>query len=157
VSDLLEAEAVVRSGRELTYSLGKDTGRYWDSSAANVQWIIATDAQVEAGIKNALDDVSAPGVFIEGNSFTKFIEPDYFIMVVRSDDLKIKATAKEALSRVSAFYVSGEPQTGDKERLCSLLREQGLGIGTRELEIFGQSDLNRLIASLRLLDSSLAA
>lgn len=156
VSDLLDEEAVIRSGRELTYSLGKDTGRYWDSGAANVQWMIATDEQVEAGIKKALDGVSAPGVFIEGNSFTKFIKPDYFIMVVRPDDLKIKATAREALSRVSAFYLSGDKPNGD-DGLSRFLRRQGPGIAPLELEIFGPSDLNRLIASLRLLDSSLAA
>ena len=141
MSDLLDEEAVIRSGRELTYSLGKDTGRYWDSGAANVHWIIATDEQVEAGIKKALDDVHAPGVFVEGNSFTKFVEPDYFVMVVRSDDLKIKATARQALGRVSAFYVSGDQQNGDKERLYRFLQEQGPGIAPREPEIFGPSEL----------------
>jgi hypothetical protein len=157
VSDLLDEEAVVRSGRELTYVTGKDTGRYWDSGAANVQWVIATDEQVEAGIKKALDDVHAPGVFIEGNSFTKFIDPDYFIMAVRSDDLKIKATAKRALGRVSAFYISGDQQNGAKERLYRFLQQHGLGFAQREPEIFANSDLIQLVASLRLLASSLAA
>ena len=55
VSDLLEEKAVIRSGRELTYEAGKDTGRYWDAGAANVHWVIATDQQVEEGIKNAVD------------------------------------------------------------------------------------------------------
>lgn len=157
VSDLLDEEAVIRSGRELTYSLGKDTGRYWDSGAANVQWIIATDEQVEAGIKKALDDVHAPGVFIEGNSFTKFIELDYFIMVVRPDDLKIKATAREALRRVSAFYFSGDQESGNNERLFRFLRQQGPGIVLREAEIFGAPDLSQLIESVRSLNASLAA
>src|SRR6185295_3516979 len=157
VSDLLEEEAVIRSGRELTYSQGKDTGRYWDSGAANVQWIIATDAQVETGIKRALDDVRAPGVFIEGNSFTKFIEPDYFIMVVRPDDLKIKATAREALRRVSAFYVSGDQQNGNNERLFRFLQQQSPGLALREPEIFGTTDISQLIESVRSLNSSLAA
>ncbi|HEV7743758.1 MAG TPA: hypothetical protein VGO56_02065 [Pyrinomonadaceae bacterium] len=162
VSDLLGEEAVIRSGRDLTYSLGKDTGRYWDSGAADVQWMIATDEQVEAGIKKALEGVRAPGVFVEGNSFTKFIEPDYFIMVVRPDDLKIKATARQALQRVSAFYVSGDPQNCDQERLYRFLRQNSErqnsdGAVLREPEIFRPSDLNQLIASLRLLDSSLAA
>ena len=106
VSDLLEDEAVIRSGRELTYAPGKDTGRYWDSGAANVHWLIAADSQVESGIKKALGRVKAPGVFIEGNSFTKFIKPDYFVMVLRRDDLKIKTTARDVLERTSAFYVS---------------------------------------------------
>ena len=157
MSDLLEAEAVIRSGRELTYSPGKDTGRYWDSGAANVHWVIATDSQVEAGIKKALDRVQAPGVFIEGNSFTKFIKPDYFVMVVRRDDLKIKATAREALERVSAFYVSGDAGGDGKASLHAFLTQKNLGIIAREARVFGRADLGQLVASVRSLDSSLAA
>jgi molybdopterin-guanine dinucleotide biosynthesis protein len=108
VSHLLEDKPVVRSGRDLTYSFGKDTGRYWDAGAANVHWVIATDNQVEEGIRTALSRVEANGVFIEGNSFTKYIQPDYFLMVARADDLKIKNTARRALNRVSAFYLSGD-------------------------------------------------
>ncbi len=157
VSDLLEGEAVIRSGRELTYSPGKDTGRYWDSGAANVHWVIATDQQVEAGIKKALGCVHAPGVFIEGNSFTKFIEPDYFVMVVRPDDLKIKATAREALDRVSAFYVSGETKSGDRERLDKFLAKSNLGSLSINGLVFTRDDLPLLIRRLRGLHSSWAA
>jgi hypothetical protein len=156
VSDLLEEEAVIRSGRELTYSPGKDTGRYWDSGAANVQWVIATDTQVEAGIRKALSCVQAPGVFIEGNSFTKFIEPDYFVMVVRADDLKIKATAREVLNRVSAFYVSSDAAGDGKELLYRFLNQKHLGMKAREPQCFGRADVRKLIVSLRSLDSSLA-
>lgn len=157
VSDLLEEEAVIRSGRELTYTPGKDTGRYWDSGAANVQWLIATDTQVETGIRKALSCVQAPGVFIEGNSFTKFIEPDYFVMVVRPDELKIKATAREALGRVSAFYVSSDTAADGKELLYRFLNQKGLGMMAREPEFFGCADLTKLIVSLRSLNPSLAA
>ena len=156
VSDLLEDEAVIRSGRELTYSPGKDTGRYWDSGASNVHWVIATDSQVEAGIKNALDRVQAPGVFVEGNSFTKFIKPDYYVMVVRPDDLKIKATAREALDLVSAFYFSGDAGGEGKASLHTFLTQKSLGIIAREARVFGCADLNQLIVSVRSLDSSLA-
>ncbi|MGH9929878.1 MAG: hypothetical protein ACREA9_11735 [Pyrinomonadaceae bacterium] len=157
VSDLLEDEAVIRSGRELTYSRGKDTGRYWDSGAANVHWMIATDQQVEAGIKKALGCVQAPGVFIEGNSFTKFIEPDYFVMVVRPDDLKIKTTAREALNGVSAFYVSGDADSTNKASLYAFLAQRGLGIMARERPIFGCADFAQLIVAIRSLDPSLEA
>jgi hypothetical protein len=157
VSDLLEEEAVIRSGRELTYAAGKDTGRYWDSGAANVQWVIATDGQVEAGIKKALSCVQAPGVFIEGNSFTKFIEPDYFVMVARPDDLKIKATAREALNRVSAFYVSSDGAGDSKALLHRFLNQKNPGMKAREPQFFGRADLTKLVVSLRSLDSSLAA
>jgi hypothetical protein len=154
VSDLLEEEAVIRSGRELTYSQGKDTGRYWDSGAVNVHWVIATDGQVEAGIKRSLDRVRAPGVFIEGNSFTKFIEPDYFVMVVRPDNLKTKATAREALNRVSAFYLSSELKASEQETV-DILTKSGLGGGRSR--IFLHSEVRDLIASIHEINSSAAA
>jgi hypothetical protein len=146
VSDLLETEVVIRSGPELTDSPGKDTGRYWESGAANVHWVIATDQQVEDGIKKALSRVQGPGVFIEGNSFTNFIEPDFFVMVVRADDLKIKTTAREALSRVSAFYVSGDAEARDKEFHRALLAKSSLGPGDTKSRVFVHSELPDLIA-----------
>src|SRR5918996_5703515 len=55
VSHLLSDQPLVRSGRVENYTAGKDTARYWDAGAANVHWVIATDDQVEAGIKEALN------------------------------------------------------------------------------------------------------
>src|SRR6266446_3321212 len=83
VSHLLEDKPVIRSGRAGTYALGKDTGRYWDAGASNVHWAIVTDDQVENGIKLALGQVHAPGVFIEGNSFLEFLDVDLGVMVTR--------------------------------------------------------------------------
>jgi molybdopterin-guanine dinucleotide biosynthesis protein len=108
VSHLLSEEPVIRSGREGTYEAGKDTGRYWDAGAANVHWLIATDEQIEKGIKEALSHVVSKGVFIEGNSFSQFIRPDYFVMVRRSSLEQIKKSAKAALQRASAVYVSDD-------------------------------------------------
>src|SRR6266487_1832553 len=62
VSHLLTEEPVVRSGRDQTYSFGKDTGRFWDAGASNVHWVIATEQQVEKGIKSALKRVASTGV-----------------------------------------------------------------------------------------------
>jgi hypothetical protein len=147
VSHLLEDEAVVRSGRELTDIHGKDTGRYWGAGAANVHWLIATDSQVEKGIDEALRRVQAAGVFIEGNSFTKFIKPDYFVMVLRSDDLRIKTTAREALNRVSAFYLSGDPESGSKDSLQAFLTKAELP--TSELQIFACGEHHQLVNHIR--------
>jgi len=108
VSDLLAEEPVLRSGREETYEAGKDTGRYWDAGAANVHWLIATDEQIEKGIEEALSHVSSKGVFIEGNSFSQFIRPDYFVMVRRRGLDQIKKSAKAALPLASAVYVSDD-------------------------------------------------
>lgn len=107
VSHLLSAEPVLRSGRESTYERGKDTGRYWDAGAANVHWLIATDDQVESGIKNALARVEAQGVFVEGNSFAQFVDVDFFVMVRRADETKIKKSARRALDNADVIYVSG--------------------------------------------------
>src|SRR6185503_15310628 len=110
VSHLLAAEPVVRSGREATYELGKDTGRYWDAGAANVHWLIVTDDQVEAGIRKALSRVEAQGVFVEGNSFAQFVDVDLFVMVRRADETKIKKSAKQMLAAADTIYVSGEAE-----------------------------------------------
>lgn len=156
VSHLLADAPVVRSGRDLTYTPGKDTGRYWDSGAANVHWVIATDGQVEAGIKIALGRVQTAGVFVEGNSFTKSIEPDYFVMVARPDDMRIKTTAKEALGRVSAFYLSGEAEGAGKELLNAFLAKRNLPITAGEPQVFTRCEITRLTDSIRALNSSVA-
>jgi hypothetical protein len=119
VSHLLSEEPLVRSGRKETYELGKDTGRYWDAGATNVHWLIATDNQVEEGIKQALARVKAPGVFVEGNSFAEFVSTDYFVMVRRAGDEKIKGSARRALKKTTTIYVS---DTDDLPTLIEHLR-----------------------------------
>jgi hypothetical protein len=108
VSDLLSDEPTVHSGYELTFSPGKDTGRYWEAGAGNVHWVIGTDDQIEAGISEALRRVDGAGVFIEGNSFTEFVKPDFFVMVAREKQLKIKPTARRALKHATAIYLSAD-------------------------------------------------
>jgi molybdopterin-guanine dinucleotide biosynthesis protein len=147
VSHLLADEPVIRSGRELTYAAGKDTGRYWESGAANVHWLIATEAQVAAGINQAIQRVKAPGVFVEGNSFTEFVDPDFFVMVARADDLRIKATARRALSRVSALYFSEETWVRGEGRLNALIKA-GLGNHIENMPIFSHAELPQLIDRL---------
>ncbi len=107
VSHLLSEEPLVRSGREATYDAGKDTARYWDAGASNVHWLIATDNQIEKGIKEALARVRSRCVFIEGNSFSQFVDTDHFVMV-RSGSDKIKSTAREALAKATSIYVSDD-------------------------------------------------
>src|SRR5687768_10723097 len=108
VSDLLSDEAVVRSGRAENYAPGKDTGLFWDAGASNVHWVIVTDAQVERGIRLALERVEAPGVLIEGNSFLKFVCADFAVMVARADGGKVKASARRALTKSTALFLSDE-------------------------------------------------
>jgi molybdopterin-guanine dinucleotide biosynthesis protein len=106
VSHLLGAEPLVRSGREETYERGKDTGRYWDAGAANVHWVIATDEQLGEGIQQAITRVKAPAVFVEGNSFAEFVNPDCMFMVKSADDTRIKKSAKKIVVRATPIYVT---------------------------------------------------
>lgn len=160
VSHLLADEPVVRSGRELTYEAGKDTGRYWDAGATNVHWLIATDDQIAGGIKQALARVEAPGVFVEGNSFTQTVDPDFFIMVARADDLKIKQTARRALNRASAFYLSGESEPNDRQRLDAFLAkydyQRSRDFGS-DVDVFSRRELPQLINRLGELNRVITA
>ena len=144
VSDLLDTEPVIRSGRELTYAPGKDTGRYWDAGATNVHWVIATDEQVSDGIQNAVDRVQASGVIIEGNSFTEYVRPDFFVMVARADDLKSKASAKRALSFVSAYYFSGELTPDAEKELEPALQPLDPARGRNSVPLFTRRTLVEL-------------
>ena len=106
VSHLLGDRPLVLSGRKDTYAAGKDTGLFWDAGARNVHWVIATESQVTEGILEALARVTAPGVIIEGTSPISLIPVDYAIMVAGSDGIRMKPSARKAVSRVNSFYVA---------------------------------------------------
>lgn len=152
VSPLLGAEPLVLSGREATYAEGKDTGRFWDAGAANVHWVVATDAQVGRGFASALARVRAPGVVVEGNSFLEHAAADFTIMVARADGLKIKPTARRALGKTSALYVSqcGEthvPEVGVKF-MRGLRGARGFEGLPEETPVYTASELDLLFAHL---------
>ena len=140
VSHLLSEKPLVRSGRKETYELGKDTGRYWDAGATNVHWLICTDNQVEKGIKEALARVKSPGVLVEGNSFTQFVQTDHFVMVRRANDDKMKTSARRTIGKVTAVYVSDLP--GDVENEMKYLP-------TAETPLFTPSNLFSLVGYLK--------
>ena len=154
VSDLLSDEPVIRSGREQNYALGKDTGRYWDAGVTNVHWLIVTDAQVEQGIKQAVERVTAPGVFIEGNSILDFLKADFVLMVSRASGGTIKGSARRALSHSSAIYLSNITEEGTDERnKFALWRQQsGMDRVLGDLPIYTRQDLPELIAHVQKLD-----
>lgn len=153
VSDLLSDEPVIRSGREQNYAPGKDTGRYWDAGAANVHWVIVTDAQVEPGIKQAVDRVAAPGVFIEGNSILDFIKADFVLMVSRASGGKIKGSARRSLSHSSAIYLSNitEEGTDERQKFTAWRRQSGMDWILGDLPIYTRQDLPELIAHVQKL------
>ena len=141
VSDLLRDEPVVRSGREANYEAGKDTGRFWDSGASNVHWVIVKDGQVEQGIKEALARVEADGVIVEGNSFLECVTADLAIMCARAEGGKIKSSARKGLASSDFLYLStlgvtAVPAKRQFEHFCAALTTEldfgGLPIVTRE-------------------------
>ena len=150
VSDLLSSEPVIRSGRDQTYLAGKDTGRYWDAGAVNVHWAIVTDEQVEEGIKQALGLVTAPGVFIEGNSFTQYLRPDFMLMVARPDGGTLKSSARRALNQTPALYIYDANCDGNRarQRFASWLTGSGATGLIGGLPIFTREDLPALVAEI---------
>ncbi len=151
VSHLLADEPLIFSGHEKTYVPGKDTGRYWDAGAQNVHWMISTDEQVKKGIDLALERVRSEGVVIEGNSFTEFVNPDYFVMVGRGENPRIKRSAREALSRVSAFYLPDGTDPGDFKLWT---KRTGLLSIAADLPIYDSRTLPDLISDLAGLFAS---
>ena len=146
VSHLLSEEPLVRSGRKETYEFGKDTGRYWDAGASNVHWLICTDNQVEEGIKQVLARVKSPGVFVEGNSFSEFVNPHHFVMVRQSGTEKIKSSARRMISKATAIYVSDIPDEPDDLN----------NIAVESIPLFTPSSMFSLIGYLKWNRSTLS-
>src|ERR1044072_3866680 len=150
VSHLLSEEPVIRSGYEQTYACGKDTGRYWEAGASNVHWVIVTDQQVEQGIKLALDRVTAPGVLIEGNSFLKFIDVDFAVIVARGSDGKVKPSTRWALQKASAFYLFAQnDRPGASEILIRLNQQFGRLEFHKALPVYTSKELPQLFTRIR--------
>jgi molybdopterin-guanine dinucleotide biosynthesis protein len=151
VSGLLGEQPTMRSGRQETYTVGKDTARYWDAGAANVHWVIATDRQVEAGVKEAVNRVRAPNVLIEGTSLLQVMPVDFAILVVSGNGAKAKASVRRALldRKIHALYLSDENidpanQAGVVEMLSHL--SPGLDLAwLASLPVFRRQDLPQLI------------
>jgi molybdopterin-guanine dinucleotide biosynthesis protein len=156
VSPLLGEEPTLRSGRAETYAPGKDTGRYWDAGASNVHWLIVTDAQVERGIRAVLSRVTAPGVFIEGNSFLRYVDVDFVLMAARGDG-QIKPTARRALARTSAFYLADEAGASGGERLDAWRAQVDEQESLKRIQVYTRTELPRLVARLREIHKSVAA
>jgi molybdopterin-guanine dinucleotide biosynthesis protein len=154
ISPLLGEEPVVRSGRAETYAPGKDTGRFWDAGASDVHWAIVTDKQVDEGVRAALGRVKSVGVLIEGNSLLRHVEPDFFLMVARPDLLKIKPTARRALAKASALYLSSEGDAHDERgmrRFAEWQESEGLSKVISPLPVYTREDIPRLAALMSSL------
>ena len=159
VSHLLSDEPVIRAGRDETYAPGKDTGRYWDAGASNVQWVIVTDTQVEQGIKRALERTVAPGVFVEGTSFQQYVPVDFAVMVARPEVKQLKPSARCALQKADALFVFDEEMDGTEARSKFLSWRESSATGSTmgDIPVYTRDDLKRLVAAIESVHAGVAA
>lgn len=161
VSHLLGDQPLIRSGRKETYAPGKDTGRYWDAGASNVHWVIVTDNQVEQGIKLALERVQSPGALIEGNSFLKFVDVAFTVMVAPAQGGKLKPSARRALWKSSALYLfengADVTATTARERFASWLSNSVEREVIGALPVYTRDELPGLVERIQAIHSSVAA
>lgn len=94
-SDLLGSEPLIRSGFQQTYASDQGHGSILGSRAPTVHWVIVTDDQVERGVNLALERIKASGVLIGGNSFLKFIEVDFAVLVASNAMLEEDSKTEE--------------------------------------------------------------
>jgi molybdopterin-guanine dinucleotide biosynthesis protein len=154
VSGLLSDKPLVLSGYAQTYKAGKDTGRFWDSGASNVHWVIATSDQVEAGINTALGRVASTSVLIEGNSFLKYVEADYSIMVACPPFKPIKSSAMSVMERMDALYLSFcEPSKAQVNDLLSNLTHKYPALG--DIPIFSSQNQETLLQTIRRVEQTI--
>jgi hypothetical protein len=151
VSDLLQDEPLIRSGRDANYQEGKDTGLFWDAGATNVHWVIVGEDQVEQGIKEALSRVRSAGVVVEGNSFLDYIDADFAIMCARAGENKLKTSARRILDKADALYLS-TIDGSDRTKAIGLFDKwrHGLSIDLdcRDIPILTRDDTPELIENL---------
>ena len=122
--------------------------------------MIATDNQVERGINEALQRVTSKGVFIEGNSFSKYVAVDAMIMTIRESRREIKRSAKDALLNASSLYVWRDinPDFQPSHIVATMLSgSDELLARVGKLPYYTAESFSDLVASLRKLEHSLVA
>ena len=148
VGELLGERPVILSGRPDTYSLGKDTGRYWDAGARNVHWLICTNSQLHEGTSEVLRRVDSQGVIVEGTSFIGRIEVDFSILVVRWPLTEIKSGALKVLDDVAALYTCDDASRSD---VVSELERRTGDVRIREKEFYSAREFDLLCERLRYI------
>ena len=153
VSHLLGNEPLTRSGFLKTYIEGKDTGRYWEAGASNVHWVIVTDDQVERGLQLALDRVKASGVLIEGNSFLRYFDVDFSVLVLPTvGPLQIKGSTRWAFAKASALYTFGVGDAAEAfSSLAQLKQKYSNDRSSQDLTVYEPSNFNKLLDRIRRL------
>jgi hypothetical protein len=152
VSDLLRDEPLIRSGRGANYEAGKDTGRFWDSGALNVHWVIVGEDQVEDGIKEALSRVTTEGVVVEGNSFLDYVKADFSIMCARAGENRMKASARRTLAKADVLYLSTIDDCDSataRSRFDEWRAGSAINTNLDDIPVFTREGLPEMISAIR--------
>lgn len=143
-------EPQVYSGREMNYLPGKDSARYWDAGAVNVHWVIVPNERVGEGVGKALDRVCSRGVLIEGNSVLESIKVHFAVMVARASGDAIKPSARRALQKVDALYLTDEVETSVARRIFAKWNQDPLiGGKIAQLPVYTRAELPQLVVCLK--------
>jgi hypothetical protein len=97
---------------------------------------------------------------IEGNSFLKFIDADFTVMVARPDVSKIKPSARRVLTKTSALYLSSEVSGADAAEVDGFgeWRERtGLGEALEGLPVYTPASLAVLVERIKAIGARAAA
>ena len=88
--------------------------------------------------------MKSPGVLIEGNSFAKFVKPDYFVMVARNNSTRMKTSARQTLELASAIVLT------DADIDASSRRKEIYDGSTKPKKVYFRMELPDLINEIRL-------
>ena len=87
----------------------------------------------------------SPGVLIEGNSFLRFIDVDFAVLVASGADSKIKSSVRWAFQKASAVYVFNQSDNRPSETVELLNTKFGPVGVKRSLPAYTPSDFPRVV------------
>ena len=111
-----------------------------------------TDDQVERGLQLALDRVKAPGVLIEGNTFLKYFDVDFSVLVLPSvGPLQIKGSTRWALAKASALYTLDADTAESFSSVVQLKKKYSSDLSIQDLTVYERSNFDKLLGRIRRL------
>jgi hypothetical protein len=114
--------------------------------------LVVTDDQVERGLQLALDRVRAPGVLIEGNTFLKYFDVDFSVLVLpTAGPLQIKGSTRWAFAKASALYTLGADAAESFSSLVQLKKKYSRDLSIQDLTVYEPSNFSKLLGRIRRL------
>ncbi|MCE5312297.1 MAG: hypothetical protein LLF86_04010 [Nitrospiraceae bacterium] len=124
---------------------GKDTWHMLASGAEKVLWVKSKRDDLPGLMPNALKAMShLDAVIVEGNSAIEFSNPDIVIFLVGRDEVDIKASAVNMLSRADIIVSAAHLDTKTGRELAD----------GRRIIRFDPSDASALLQMVRIMDNA---